>query len=103
MLREMNAPSALSDGLVTSVLVMRERVVEFYSDFYLAELCHPGYSQVLLTDLPKLSLSQRNEMDISLGFHKLSVAISQIAPGCTPGVDGLPVDIYKSLDRTYFA
>lgn len=117
MLKEMDAPSSfffglerqsseakgmhclrLSDGRVTSVVgEMRERTVEFYTELYRAEECDPLCAQVLFTELPKLSLAQRDDLDVPLLSHELAEAVTQMSPGRAPGVDGLPVEFSKKF------
>ena len=36
-------------------------------------------------------------MDIPLLSHELAEAVTQMSPGRAPGVDGLPVEIYKKF------
>ena len=74
----------LSDGRVTSVVgEMREQTVEFNTELCRAELCDPVCAQVLLADLPKLSLAQRDEINIPLLTHELAEAVIQMS---TPAV-----------------
>jgi hypothetical protein len=104
MLKEMDAPSTfffglerqsgevkgmhclrLSGGQVTSVVgEMREWAVEFYTELYRAEMCDPICAQVLFAGLPKLSLAQRDKMDIPLSSHELAEALTQMSPGRAP-------------------
>ena len=75
---------------------MRAWTVEFYTELYRAELCDPMCAQVLFAELPKLSLEQRDEMDIPLLSHELAEAGTQMSPSLAPGVDGLPVEFNKN-------
>jgi hypothetical protein len=90
----------LSDGRVTSVVgEIRERTVEIYTELYRPEQCDPMCAQVLFAELPKLSLAQRDEMDIPLLSQELAEAVTQMSPGRAPGIDGLPVEFYKQFWR----
>ena len=66
----------LSHGRVTSV-VGEMRSVEFYTELYRAELCDPMCAQVLFAELRKLSLAQREEIDISVTRIMFSMFITQ--------------------------
>lgn len=72
--------------------------VEKLCNFYCGEMRQPARcvtpvcSQVLLTDIPKL---REIQLIFPRTFHKLSAAISKMASGRAPLVDGLPVDFYK--------
>jgi hypothetical protein len=97
MLKEMEAPSSFFFGLerqsgeakgmhclwliwVTSVVgEIQKRTVEF-TELYRTELCDPMCAQVLFVDLPKLSLAQRDEMDIPLLSHELAEAVKPNVP-----------------------
>lgn len=52
------------------------------------------YSQILSSDVPKLSPEDKTALDLSLTTQELKSAAFQIAVGCSPGVDGLPIEFY---------
>jgi hypothetical protein len=54
-------------------------------------------AQVLFVELPKLSLTQRDELDIPLVSHELAEAITQMSPSRAPGVNRLPVEFDKQF------
>lgn len=58
-------------------------------ELYRVEMCDPMCSQVLFAELPKLSLAQRDEIDILLFSHELAEAVTQMFSGHAPGVDGV--------------
>lgn len=117
MLREMDAPSSfffglerkhgedkemhcvcLADGRVTSVVSeVREGAMKFYGESFAAENCDTGCTGVLLGNLPRLSKTQRTEMDLPIVMQELSKAVSQMGSGQAPGVDGLLVDFYRKF------
>jgi hypothetical protein len=54
-------------------------------------MCDPVCAQVLLSELPKLSLAQRDEINIPLLSHELAEAVTQMSPGRAQEVEGLPL------------
>ncbi|KAL6456163.1 hypothetical protein MHYP_G00360140 [Metynnis hypsauchen] len=117
LLREMDAPSSfffnlekqyneskqiyalyMSDGRLSSdVREIQDRTVEFFSDLYKAEKCDNDCVDTLLADLPKLALDNKDMLDLPLTLEELKTAAFQISPGRAPGVDGLPVEFYKTF------
>lgn len=51
-------------------------------------------SQMLSSDVPKLSPEDKTALDLSLTIQELKSAAFQIALGRPPGVDGLPIEFY---------
>lgn len=49
-------------------------------------------SQMLSSDVPKLSPEDKTALDLSLTIRELKSAAFQMAVGRPPGVDGLPVE-----------
>ncbi|KAL6464153.1 hypothetical protein MHYP_G00264700 [Metynnis hypsauchen] len=117
LLREMDAPSSfffnlekqyneskqiyalyMSDGRLSSdVREIQDRTVEFYSDLYKAEKCDNDCVDTLLADLPKLALDNKDMLDLPLTLEELKTAVFQMSPGRAPGIDGLPVEFYKTF------
>uniref|UniRef100_A0A3B1KAN1 Reverse transcriptase domain-containing protein n=1 Tax=Astyanax mexicanus TaxID=7994 RepID=A0A3B1KAN1_ASTMX len=117
MFREMDAPSSfffslerkyseskhmhalyMADGRLSSdVNEIRERAVEFYSDLYKAENCSEECINVLMTDMPKLAEGDMNSLELPLTLTELKAAAFQMAPGRSPGIDGLPVEFYRAF------
>ncbi|KAI4891758.1 hypothetical protein NFI96_005206 [Prochilodus magdalenae] len=116
-LREMDAPSSfffnlekkcgeakrmhalyMSNGRLSSDTgEVRDRAVEFYSDLYKAESCDDACVDTLMADLPKLTVGDVDSLDLPLTLDELKTAVSQMAPGRAPGIDGLPVEFYKTF------
>lgn len=51
-------------------------------------------SQMLSSDVPKLSPEDKTALDLSITIQELKSAAFQMAVGCPPGVDGLPIEFY---------
>ncbi len=49
----------------------------------------------LLKNLPHLTSEDKQTLDSSITFDELSAAVSGLASGRTPGIDGLPGEFYK--------
>lgn len=70
----------LPDGKVTSdPIEMRKHAVDFYTELFRADSCPEDQASL--------------NADITL--DELNTAVSQMASGKAPGIDGLPSDFYK--------
>ncbi len=49
----------------------------------------------LLQNLPHLTSEDKQTLDSAITFDELSAAVSGLASGRTPGIDGLPGEFYK--------
>ena len=76
---------------------MRRHAVEFYSGLFGAEDCDVHCTEELLEGLPQLSPRERDLLDIDLSLEELTTAVDQMASGRSPGLDGLPIDFFKTL------
>ncbi|KAI4890365.1 hypothetical protein NFI96_008162 [Prochilodus magdalenae] len=114
MLREGDAPSSfffnpekkcgetkhmhalyMSDGRLSSdTSEIRERAVEFYSDLYKAESCDDACVDTLVAGLPRLTMGDVDSLELPLMLDELQTAVSQMAPGRAPGIDGLLVETF---------
>lgn len=88
----------LSDGKVTTDLAeMRRHAVAFYMDLFSADSCDVDSASELLQGLPQLSPGDRDVLNRDITLDELSAAVSQMASGKAPGIDGLPSDFFKDL------
>ncbi|XP_060926023.1 NLR family CARD domain-containing protein 3-like [Limanda limanda] len=86
----------LPDGNITAEPAeMRRHSVEFYSDLFGAEECDAEAVAELLQDLPQLSPGERDILSSDITLEELTTAVSQMAAGKSPGLDGLPADFLK--------
>ena len=86
----------LPDGKITSEPAeMRRHAVDFYTDLFGAEECDGEAVAELLQDLPQLSPGERDILSADITLEELTTAISQMAAGKSPGLDGLPADFLK--------
>ncbi|KAM6894042.1 uncharacterized protein FYW49_020396 [Xenentodon cancila] len=74
---------------------MLEYAAGFYSDLFGAEPCCPETRADLLEGVPRLSAAEKEGLDGELTLDELTVAVRQMAPGKTPGIDGLSTDFYQ--------
>lgn len=85
-----------SNGHDTSDPVeMRRLAVDFYSKLYSAENTDEKSQNELLQNLPCLNAEDKKTLESELTFGELSAAVSGLASGRTPGIDGLPGEFYK--------
>ncbi len=50
-----------------------------------------------LEDLPKVSFESNQDLDGALRLEELEKALQSMQPGKAPGIDGLPVEIFKAF------
>ena len=86
----------LPDGEVTTEPArMRKHAVEFYSELFRAVHCDVDSAAELLEGLPQLSPEERDLLNSDITLEELTMAVSQMASGKAPGMDGLPSDFLK--------
>ncbi|KAL7838640.1 hypothetical protein AOLI_G00270440 [Acnodon oligacanthus] len=78
----------MSDGRLSfDVREIQDRTVEFYSDLYKADKCDNDCMDILLADLPKLALDNKDMLDLPLTLEELKAAAFQMSLGRAPGRD----------------
>ncbi|KAL7838605.1 hypothetical protein AOLI_G00270090 [Acnodon oligacanthus] len=78
----------MSDGRLSfDVREIQDRTVEFYSDLYKADKCDNDCMDILLADLPKLALDNKDMLDLPLTLEELKAAAFQMSLGRSPGID----------------
>ena len=86
----------LPDGKVTTESAqMRKHAVDFYTDLFRAESCDVDAAGELLQELPQLSPEDQDTLSLEITLDELNAAVSQMASGKAPGIDGLPSDFFK--------
>ncbi|KAJ3608527.1 hypothetical protein NHX12_025574 [Muraenolepis orangiensis] len=83
----------LPDGQVTSEPAeMRRHAVSFYTDLFKAEGV-TGSSMTFRS--PQLSPAESDTLGSDITLEELTSAVTQMASGKAPGIDGLPADFFK--------
>lgn len=96
--RAIHALRSESGGLLTDPADIRKRAVTFYENLYRNELGarYRGESE-FFDDLPQVSEEANTEISGALSTGELYKALQKMESGKAPGIDGLPVDFYKSF------
>lgn len=76
---------------------MRKIAVDFYSELYKKEDIDCSCVSELLQQLPTITKEQSQTLGTSLSFKELTDAVMQMKTGRAPGVDGLSVDLFKTI------
>uniref|UniRef100_A0A3Q3ERM5 Reverse transcriptase domain-containing protein n=1 Tax=Labrus bergylta TaxID=56723 RepID=A0A3Q3ERM5_9LABR len=74
---------------------MSSHAMQFYEDLFGAESCSQECRRELLEGLPQLSVEERSLLEGELSLEELTAAVTQMATGRAPGIDGLSTDFFK--------
>lgn len=74
---------------------MTEEVEAFYMNLYKAEACCRTSVMELLDNLPQLSPADRDTLGSTVTLARALNGSNQIAPGKSPGLDGLRAEFLK--------
>lgn len=86
----------LPDGRVTTdPTEMRQHAVDFYGSLFRREDGDGDSMDQLLQGLPQLTSEDRAVLDASISLEELTAAVTKMASGKAPGLDGLPAEFYK--------
>ena len=87
------------DGVLLSDLAkIRQRAVSFYTQLYKSENSdNQADDQAFLGDLPQVAREANAVLRRALTPEELQRALQSMECGKAPGLDGLPVDFYKSF------
>lgn len=116
-LNEMDAPSSFFFNLEKKILAqnelhsiklsggrvttdpgeIRDGAAEFYRELFKAEPVNKQQISVLHSQLPTLSIEDKETLDLPINFQELTEAVYQMAPGRAPGIDGLSAEFYKKF------
>ncbi|KAG1925667.1 hypothetical protein F2P79_025374 [Pimephales promelas] len=96
--RVIHALRSESGGLLTNPADIRKRAVGFYENLYKNEIGVEYRSDSdFFNDLPQVSEEVNTEISGALSMAELYKALQGMESGKAPGIDGLPVDFYKSF------
>ena len=85
--------SAISDSSE-----IRKFAVRFYKDLYKSELTdNPDVCSSFFTGLPQVDAGANAKLEAPVSISELYTALTSLQSGRAPGIDGLPVDFYKSF------
>lgn len=85
--------SAISDSSE-----IRKYAVSFYKDLYKSELTeHPDVCDSFYSGLPQMDAEANAKLEAQITMNELYTAMMSLQSGRAPGIDGLPVDFYKSF------
>ncbi|CAM2096196.1 unnamed protein product [Caretta caretta] len=70
------------------------RARAFYASLFSPDLTDPGACRVLWEELPTVSASDRDRLELSLTLAEFSEALHRMPTNKSPGMDGLTVEFY---------
>ncbi|CAM2109326.1 unnamed protein product [Caretta caretta] len=80
---------------LTEPVEMCGRVRAFYSSLFSPDLTDPGACRVLWEELPTVSASDRDRLELPLTLAEFSEALRRVPTNKSPGMDGLTVEFYR--------
>ena len=83
--------------LLTRQSDIKNSLQNFYSKLFSRRMIDKTVANGMIDFLPSLSEEQRHYLDGDISLEELSVALKQIEDGKAPGLDGLPVELYKAF------
>lgn len=87
-----------SGSLLSDPKEIRERAVSFYEKLYKSEYKEDkDIEEAFFENLPKLSNKANLTLSKPIGLEELSKALQGMDNGKVPGLDGIPVEFYKSF------
>lgn len=86
----------LPDGKITNdIIEMCCHAVVVYSSLYKADHCNSICAAQLLHELPQIYSACRTALDTQITFKELTIAVGQLKPGHSAGIDRLTSGFYK--------
>jgi len=77
---------------------IRKRAVDFFSQLYASEYNEDQLmSELFFDNLPQVAAQDSADLEGPLIMQELQVVLMSMENGKTPGLDGLPLDFYKSF------
>ncbi|CAM2112798.1 unnamed protein product [Caretta caretta] len=80
---------------LTDPVEMCGRAHDFYISLFSPDLTHPGTCRVLWKELPTVSVSDRDRLELPLTLAEFSEALRRMPTNKSPGMDGLTVEFYR--------
>ncbi|CAM4518974.1 unnamed protein product [Lepidochelys kempii] len=80
---------------LTEPVEMCGRARAFYSSLFSPDPTDPGLCRVLWEELPKVSASDRDRLELPLTLAEFSEALHRMPTNKSPGMDGLTVEFYR--------
>ncbi|KAL2076997.1 hypothetical protein ACEWY4_027414 [Coilia grayii] len=97
-LRFIHALRSETGILLTDHASIRNRAVHFYKELYKSEISQSQVDDTAFFDaLPQVSTEANAKLGRALTMEELESALQDMECGKAPGVDGLPVDFFKSF------
>jgi len=84
-------------GIVSEPKMIKRIVVDYFSSLFCAKKIDLNVAKAFIEPLPKLSESQRASLESSITLEELGLALSSMASGKAPGLDGIPCEFYKTF------
>ena len=85
-------------GTITGTPEIRRYATSFYKDLFREEYVEDTESAAPFYDgLPQVGADNNTVLDDHLSLNELHVALMSLGNGKAPGIDGLPVDFYKTF------
>jgi len=75
-------------GIVSEPKMIKRIVVDYFSSLFCAKKIDLNVARAFIEPLPKLSESQRASLESSITLEELGLALSSMASGKAPGLDG---------------
>ncbi len=86
------------DGSLTKATEIRRYATRFYTDLFKSELAEdPELDSAFLSGLPQVGESSDCLLSADFTLDELHVALMSLANSKAPGIDGIPVDFYKTF------
>lgn len=83
-----------NDQVTTDPAEMRRLAKEFYANLFLKATCDGAVVAELLQGLPQLTSEDQETLNTNLTLEELTTAVTQVASGRSPRIDGLPADFF---------
>ncbi|CAM2095310.1 unnamed protein product [Caretta caretta] len=80
---------------LTEPVEMCRRARAFYASLFSPDPTDPGACRVLWEELPMVSASDRDQLELSLTLAEFSEALCRMPTNKSPGIDGLTVEFYR--------
>ncbi|CAM5084870.1 unnamed protein product [Eretmochelys imbricata] len=80
---------------LTDLVEMCGRARDFYTSLFFLDLTDPSACRVLWEELPTVSASDRDQLELPLTLGEFSEALRCMPTNKSPGMDGLTMEFYR--------